>query len=389
MIFIFFVIKKIVYMNIAERTKYLISVFNYNKIIDVEESGNEIQPYYFQQKKGLYDIIQLQNNMPVTTFCPLKDSMIEENCSFPYVIFSPKKIKKSDKCILLLHGLNERNWNKYLIWADELASRTNTPIILFPMAFHMNRTPKIWNSPRWVLPFSDARKKEVTSAKLLTTFNYVLSQRLSLSPLRFYISGRESVYNIWQLINEIKEGVHPLFTKNTDVNIFSYSIGTFLAQIILMSNPDNLLDNSKLFAFCGGSILEFMDGTAKDILDSEANEKIHKYFLDRPLELSFDNIENAFNQLISKERMKNERECFYKKYSDRVKFITLKNDKVIPTFGVKQALGEYNYNIIGEELDFPYQYSHQIPFPTDKEIDNDILSDSLNMMLSRAAEFLS
>lgn len=376
-------------MDLEKRTKQLISLFSYSNRVNLQESSIDIIPFTFQQKKGIYDIIQLQNNIPVTEFCPLKDSMIEENRDFPYVVFAPEKCKKSSKAILLLHGLNERNWNKYLVWAEEISYRTQRPVILFPIAFHMNRTPATWASPRWVMPFSTIRKQQVAAAQFLTSFNYVLSQRLALSPLRFYISGRESIFNIWQLVSDIKEGNSDLFKKNCDVDIFAYSIGTFLAQVLLMSNPDNLFDKSKLFAFCGGSIFEEMNGAAKDIMDADANDRIHKYFLNRPLDLANDKIEASFNQMVAEDRMKYDREKFYSDAIDRIRFVTLKKDKVIPTLGVKKAVGDTLFSRISEELDFPYMYSHQIPFPIDKGIDNKLLINSLDTILSKACAFLA
>ena len=44
------------------------------------------------------------------------DTLIPENRSFSYPVFTPGNTK-SDKVILLLHGLNERSWVKYLVWA--------------------------------------------------------------------------------------------------------------------------------------------------------------------------------------------------------------------------------------------------------------------------------
>ena len=44
----------------------------------------------------------------------------------------------------------------------------------------------------------------------------------------------------------------------------------FLAEIILMGNPDKLFSQSKLFMFCGGSVFSNMNGSSKLIMDSQA-----------------------------------------------------------------------------------------------------------------------
>ena len=61
------------------------------------------------------------------------DSRIGENYFFEYPVFTPSGKQKQNKAILLLHGLNERNWNKYLTWAEYLCSNTGKPVILFPI----------------------------------------------------------------------------------------------------------------------------------------------------------------------------------------------------------------------------------------------------------------
>ena len=85
--------------------------------------------------------------------------------------------------------------------------------------------------------------------------------------------------NLRQLISELKNAQHLLFEKDSSINIFAYSIGAFLSQILMLANPEHLLDDSKLFLFCGGSIFSQMDGSARDIMDQEAYRRVKNYFL--------------------------------------------------------------------------------------------------------------
>ena len=73
-----------------------------------------------------------------------EDANIDENRKFYYPIFKPLSKRKFDKAILLLHGLNERSWDKYLCWAEFLCHYTQRPIVLFPLAFHVNRSQSGW-----------------------------------------------------------------------------------------------------------------------------------------------------------------------------------------------------------------------------------------------------
>ena len=75
----------------------------------------------------------------------LADNNIIENFSFEYPVFTPSGKFRQDKAILLLHGLNERNWDKYLPWAEFLCLHTGKPVILFPIAFHINRALVTWS----------------------------------------------------------------------------------------------------------------------------------------------------------------------------------------------------------------------------------------------------
>ena len=255
-------------MDISTRTQQLSSLFSYDKKADLKDSHLEIIPFRFTQITGASEINKFQKELATTEFCPMTDNHIQENKSFTYSVFTPSGKEKRDKAIILLHGLNERTWEKYLTWAEYLAKNTGKPVILFPIAFHMNRTPIRWCNPRETLSWANVRKSKINDLSNSTFANVALSIRLSKNPLRFYASGRESVYNLWQLVQEIKEGKHPLFKEDTSVNLFAYSIGALLSQVLMLANPEKMFNDTRLFMFCGGSIFSEMDGNARDILST-------------------------------------------------------------------------------------------------------------------------
>ena len=127
------------------------------------------------------------------------DSCIKENMSFNYPVFLPKSTVPFSKAIILLHGLNEKIWHKYLPWAYYLAQKTNRPIILFPISFHMNRCPESWANPRAMMPLLSQRQK-YENLSMATFANVALSQRLTDEPLRFFTSGRQSAEDITRLL---------------------------------------------------------------------------------------------------------------------------------------------------------------------------------------------
>lgn len=381
-------------MDISLRTQQLNSLFSYERKTRLEESQLDIIPFRFTQTTGASEINEFQKELSPTGFSSVSDNSIQENKTFPYTVFTPVRKTKSDQAILLLHGLNERTWEKYLTWAEYLATETGKSVILFPIAFHMNRTPSSWCNPRALLPWVSKRKEEVENLSNSTFANVALSSRLSQNPLRFYASGRESVYNLWQLVSEIKKGQHPLFKEDTSVHIFAYSIGALLSQVLLLSNPGNLFTDSRLFMFCGGSIFSEMDGNARDIMDKEAFERLQHYFRydfleNRTLPTSFkdDFMEQAFKAMIRPDVLQDYRESFFQRACNRIRAISLKKDLVMPTNGIIKALGRASGRIL-EELDFPFLHTHQVPFPMRSKADAELVNQSFQTVFSKAASFL-
>ncbi|MDL2282254.1 DUF6051 family protein [Parabacteroides sp. OttesenSCG-928-G06] len=381
-------------MDISLRTQLLSKLFSYERKIVVPESRFEILPFRFTQKNGDSEIEAFQRELATAGFCTQTDDHILENKSFPYTVFAPCRKERHSEAIILLHGLNERNWNKYLAWAEFLVRETGKPVILFPIAFHMNRSPGFWSNPREILPWVHLRKQEVSDNDNLTFANVALSSRLSRHPLRFYASGRESAFNLCQLTQEIKNGEHPLFQEGAGVNIFAYSIGALLSQVVLLANPNDLFRDTRLFMFCGGSLFSEMNGNARDIMDKEAYERLTNYYMQEFLNhdnlpdcFSEDALEKAFKAMIRPDFLQEERESFFQQACNRIRAVSLRNDSVIPTTGIRKALGKATHKIL-EELDFPFSYSHQVPFPPQKEKERKLVNDAFLTVFRKAASFL-
>ncbi|MDD4589100.1 MAG: DUF6051 family protein [Parabacteroides sp.] len=381
-------------MNISVRTKQLSRLFSFEKKVLLDDSPVEMLPFHFTEMLGLSEIDTFQQDLAITGFCSDKDNMIKENKSFSYVIFAPSGCEKFNKAIILLHGLNERSWEKYLAWAEYLVRQTGKPVILFPISFHMNRTPMGWCNPRETLKWVNVRKEKEEQLSNATFANVVLSSRVTIDPLRFYASGRQFIYNILQLVRTIKNGIHPLFVEDTSISFFAYSIGAMLSQILFIANPDQLFGNMRLFMFCGGSIFSEMNGNARDIMDNVAFGKLlqyyhHDFIERRPLPPSFknDNLEQAFKAMICPEVMKSKREDFFNSAADRIRIISLKNDVVMPTFGIIDALGKCS-DVILEEKDFPFPYSHQWPFPLYSKTDPEVIEQCFKSVFDKVAAFL-
>lgn len=316
-------------------------------------------------------------------FSNANDKKISENLSFSYPVFSPAD-RKSDKVILLLHGLNERSWIKYLVWAYYLAKNTNSFVILFPISFHINRSPSTWKDPRAMMDFMKDRNSTLGKIEKLSFANVALSNRLTEDPMRFFKSGYQTSNDIVKLLSTVRDGKHELIPATEKFNIFAYSIGAFLAEIILMGNPDKLFTESKLFILCGGSVFSNMHGSSKLIMDSAAFDRVYSYYMNEfettltgksPLVdfLSSAQIGLAFRSMIDLSRLKSFRENILNKLKDQIHSISLLKDSVIPCKGVISTLEISGKKDSVEIWDFPYPYLHENPFPIfDSQLSNKV-----------------
>jgi len=316
----------------------------------------------------------------------IDDSHIEENIFFTYPIFKPFTLKKSKEVIILLHGLNEKSWEKYLPWAHRLVQYTGKTVILFPIAFHMNRAPERWADPRFMNKVCKERKQfypKVTNSSLA---NAAISTRLQFLPQRFFWSGLQTYYDILQLIHQIRDDDHPHIHKDAHVDFFAYSIGSFLSELMIMANENNYFDNSKLCMFCGGPLLNRMSPASKYILDSEANVAIYSFFIehlevelkrDKRLAHYFSDLHHVgqyLKSMLDYNKMITFRENRLKEISKRVSALALQKDEVVPSIEVELSLHGHDNKIPikVKSFDFPYPHDHVFPFPITKKYEKEV-----------------
>ncbi len=328
------------------------------------------------------------------------DIHIKENCEFVYTVFRKANDEKAKSVIFLFHGLNEKYWNKYLPWAESLVEQTGKTVILFPIAYHMNRVPAEWSNPRLMSKVTSLRREHSPSIANSTFANAAISARIQMIPQRFFWSGLQTFYDVVKLVQEIKNGKHHLINPDASIDFFSYSIGSFLGEILLLTNPKDLFKDSKLFMFCGGPTLDRMSPNSKFILDSDATIAIYSFYTERlESELKIDKrIAHYFNgahksgsyfrSMLSYKKEKRFREDRFRELSDQIYAVALKNDEVIPPNEVVNTLkGDYRDIPVNVDiLDFQYSYTHINPFPEDQ---NDVLvNQAFKSVFETASKFL-
>jgi len=366
--------------------------FNNDLRADEESRGFRVEQFVFESA-GAGPAGTIQDELL------RQDEAVEENRRFNYPVFIPRKTNSGKRVLLLLHGLNERYWDKYLVWAEYLALNTRNPVILFPIAFHMNRGPSAWLNPRNMNQLAEIRRKKSGNPGSLSFANALLSERLTEEPLRFYQSGRQTIGDILKLTRQIGEGKHPLFPPGTEIDLFAYSIGSFLAEIMLMANPGNLFSSTRLFIFCGGAIFRHMYGESKHIMDKVAYERVLRFYCEEWFTLvsngnprtdnEDDRLIRAFNAMIRPEIHQEERERFFDSFKSRISGISLLKDKVMPYSGVEACMGKKLAGECFELLDFPFEYSHETPFPATGRADLPLVEASFREVFRKSAAFLA
>ncbi|MCK9219024.1 MAG: DUF6051 family protein [Bacteroidales bacterium] len=343
-----------------------------------------------------------QNRIVTHPVLDIHDSEVCENKQFRYHIIAPADISIIHDFVLMFHGFNEKTWDKYLPWAREIVENTGKAVVLFPFAFHMNRSPITWSDSRQMNKVSEERKKAFPNLIAGTFSNVAISTRLHVKPQRFIWSGLQSYYDVIQLLDQIKTGQHPFIDKNARYDLFAYSIGALLAQILIMTNHKDYFSTSKLCLFCGGTVFNRLSPVSRYILDSEANVALYSYIVEH-LEthlkndlrlkhyLSGDHPEGInFCAMLNYNVNRQQREEILRKLSDQVYAIALENDKVVPPYEVINTLQGSNRNIPipVDIIDFDYPYKHENPFPSNMRFEPQI-TEGFEKVFNRVCRFLS
>ena len=324
-----------------------------------------------------------------------RDAGVEENLEFPYRVIAPAGCERSSRGVVLLHGLNERRWEKYLPWAKALVEGLGVPVILFPVAFHMDRSPALWSDPRSMRQLSRERMRRIPALEASSFANAALSTRIHARPERFVWSGVRTLKDLSRLSESVHRGEEPLLAPGARLDVFAYSIGAFLAELLFMADDSGRFADSRLVTFCGGCLLSQTSPLAREILDSAAARALHVFLeqLDAhkqhrpPLGklLSEDAVGRAFELMVRDDRHHAEREAALQRIGSRVRAIPLRKDSVMPAEAVAGTLSGSGARV--EILDMAYDYDHANPFPL-QGADEAEVERGFTAVFDRAVEWL-
>lgn len=330
----------------------------------------------------------------------IKDVFVSENKDFQYFILKPKKDTKAKKVTFLFHGFNEKNWDKYLPWGKAICDRTQSTVVFFPLAFHMQRAPLQWSEKRKMFKLCEQRKKKFPNIINSSLSNVAISMRLHAMPQRFIWSGVQTYYDVIQFIEDCKNGKNDLIDKDFTFDMFAYSIGGLLAEILKLSNHNNYFKDTKVALFCSGAVFNRITPVSKFIIDSEAIVALYSYlvehfdsFLKKDEMLNHFMSENhfegkVFHSMFEYQKMMTFREQMLKNAENHFYAIALKGDTVIPSYEVVNTLrgANRNINIKVDEIDFDYTYSHENPFPISK-LDSKEIDKNFQIVFDKIGDF--
>ncbi len=208
------------------------------------------------------------------------DTLIEQNIRFRYPLLSRHPgagpVRKQSRVLVLLHGLNERRFAKYLPWAYQLCLFTGNPVILFPMTFHINRV-----SPQWARLQQESylRRQALPGNEHGHRFNAIISDRLGSAPERFFWGAMQTYWDLVELVRLIRRGEHSLIAPTARIDFLGYSAGGYIALALLLENHESLFTQSRAILFATGASVRDTTLSSHFIVDLMAEIALMKQYV--------------------------------------------------------------------------------------------------------------
>jgi pimeloyl-ACP methyl ester carboxylesterase len=216
-----------------------------------------------------------------------EDNRIGQNLRFRYPLvreaLSAGTARRHDRAVIVLHGLNERSFSKYIPWAYHLWKGCNAPVLLFPMTFHINRV-----SPQWAREQQanlEARKA-IPGNENVHRFNAVISHRLGTHPERFIWGAIQSFWDIVDLVRQIRDGRHAHVDPDAEIDLLGFSAGGYVALVLMLENPEGLFSHSRAVLFASGSMVRDVNLSSHLIVDQAAEIALMNLYVKHRKKLS-------------------------------------------------------------------------------------------------------
>ena len=153
--------------------------------------------------------------------------------------------------------------------------------------------------------------------------------------------------------------------------------------------------------FCGGGTFDSMYGISKYIMDEKAYESVMslnsgkklrqmgRNFVGAPKSMRFRQNWDAIGLMMNDGERRSERERLFAHNAHNIYAIALEGDKVMPFKKIIRTLkgrrGDIPTRV--EVIDFPFEYSHEIPFPTSEEKQMPLVNRAFNLVFNNIVNF--
>jgi pimeloyl-ACP methyl ester carboxylesterase len=299
------------------------------------------------------------------------DALIDENIRFRYPLVRERHtgetLHRHDRVLILLHGLNERSFSKYLPWAYQLWAGTGAPVLLFPLTFHVNRVLPAWATTQREIY---ERRSQLAGNEGAHRFNAVISDRLEARPERFFWGGVQSYLDLVDLARTIRSGNHPHFTPDARIDLFGFSAGGYLTLMLLLEDPEGLFTDSRGIIFASGVPSRDLNLLSPFILDLAAEVAMMKLYVKKVETLSNARMRHWFaahgegqwiRALAGLRANRTLLEAKLKTVAARLLGIANINDDVMPTGSILNTLQGQNRDTGVEVAEFAMGV-HESPF---------------------------
>jgi pimeloyl-ACP methyl ester carboxylesterase len=208
------------------------------------------------------------------------DCDLQENLRFRYPLLraipSARAPAPARHLVVLLHGLNERSFTKYVPWAYQLWRTTGAAVALFPLSFHIGRVNPGWGRD---LEGYLRRRRQVDRNENVHAFNCVISDRLDAHPERFFWGGLQSHGDVADLVRQVRAGEVAQVDPQARIDLVGYSAGGYLALALLLADEDGLFRDSRCVIFESGAALRSTSMSSRFIIDHACEVSLMKLYV--------------------------------------------------------------------------------------------------------------
>jgi len=272
------------------------------------------------------------------------DCDVPENVDFRYPLLRSPGADRARALVIVLHGLNERSFTKYVPWAYQLWRSTGAAVALYPLSFHINRV-----SPQWGREIERhlALRRAVPRNENVHGFNCVISERLDAYPERFFWGGLQSYGDVVDLVREVRAGHHPHVHPEARIDLVGYSIGGYLALGLMLLDEGGLFRESRAVMFESGAALRATNMSSRFIIDHACEVSLMKLYVRFTGRLANTRLSHwlrehelgrCFRALCGDESERPRLEARLRELAPRLLAVSNRNDEVIPAPAVLNTL---------------------------------------------------